>query len=261
MPDHILTIDVGNTTTQVGVFSDGKLDFSFRLASTHTRTVDEAALLLKQLLADARIDLSTLAGTVMASVVPVLTPVIAAAVEMITGRAPYNVTHKSKLGVRLDVPYPEQIGADRIANAEAFWAEHRQAGIVVDFGTATTFDVISGDGAYIGGAIMPGVETSGERLSQKAAQLFKVAFAEPASPIGTTTEEALRAGLYHGTIGAVDRIVARIADSLPQSPKVIATGGLASIVAAGSQTIGSIDPNLTLKGLLSIFRLNPSPSS
>ena len=256
MPDTVLAIDIGNTTTQVGAFTNGQLVFSFRLASTHTRTIDEAALLLKQLLADAGIAPSALAGAVIASVVPVLTPVIEAAVTAVVGHKPYNVTHQSRLTVRLEVPYPEQIGADRIANAEGFWVEHRCAGIVVDFGTATTFDVITKDGAYIGGAITPGVETSGDRLSQKAAQLFKVAVAQPTSPIGNTTEDALRAGLYYGTIGAVDEIVSRIVSLIDGSAKVVATGGLAPLVAAGSKTIQATDPILTLKGLLAIFQAN-----
>jgi len=253
---HLLAIDIGNTTAHVGAFDGDRLVFSFRLASTHTRTVDEAALLLKQLLADAQIPPSTLAGAVMCSVVPVLTPVIAQAVEVVTGFRPHEVTHRSKLTIRIATTFPEQVGTDRIANAEGFWVEHHTAGIVVDFGTATTFDVISQDGAYLGGAIAPGIETSAERLSHKAAQLFKVAIISPASPIGKTTEDALRAGLYYGTIGAVDEIVSRIAREMGGAPKVIATGGLAHLIADGSKTIGEVDPILTLKGLRAIWLAN-----
>lgn len=250
----LLTIDIGNTTAHVGGFDGDRLVFSFRFASTHTRTPDEAALLLKQVLADAGMAAGQLEGAVICSVVPVLTPVVAAAVEKIAGRTPLQVTHRSRLHVRLDVHTPEQVGADRIANAEGFWVEHRCAGIVVDFGTATTFDVISADGAYQGGAIAPGIETSAERLSLKGAQLFKVALSEPASPIGKNTEEALRSGLYYGAIGAVDETVRRIAAAMGGTPKVIATGGLAPLIAQGSKTIQAIDEVLTLKGLLSIFR-------
>lgn len=250
----LLTIDIGNTTAHVGGFDGDRLVFSFRFASTHTRTPDEAALLLKQVLADAGMAAGQLDGAVICSVVPVLTPVVAVAVEKIAGKTPLQVTHRSRLHVRLDVHTPEQVGADRIANAEGFWVEHRCAGIVVDFGTATTFDVISADGAYQGGAIAPGIETSAERLSLKGAQLFKVALAEPASPIGKNTEEALRSGLYYGAIGAVDETVRRIAAAMGGAPKVIATGGLAPLIAQGSKTIQAIDEVLTLKGLVSIFR-------
>jgi type III pantothenate kinase len=156
----------------------------------------------------------------------------------------------------LAVPFPEQVGADRIANAEGFWVEHQCAGIVVDFGTATTFDVISADGAYKGGAISPGLETSAERLSQKAAQLFKVGISPPSSPIGVTTEDALKSGLYFGGIGAVDEIVRRISDAMGGKPKVVATGGLASVISRDSETIQAVDPILTLKGLRVIYLAN-----
>ncbi|MEW5701548.1 MAG: type III pantothenate kinase [Candidatus Zixiibacteriota bacterium] len=250
---HLLTIDIGNTTAHVGAFEGDRLVFSFRLASTHARTVDEAAMLLRQLLADARIARDGISGAVVCSVVPVLTPVIEAAVEAVIGSRPHEVTHRSRLNIRIATTFPEQVGADRIANAEGFWVEHHSAGIVVDFGTATTFDVISQDGAYLGGAIAPGIETSAERLSHKAAQLFKVAITSPSSAIGKTTEDALRSGLYHGTIGAVDEIVSRIAAEMGGVPKVIATGGLAPLIAEGSKTIQLVDPILTLKGLRAIW--------
>jgi type III pantothenate kinase len=252
----LIAIDIGNTTTQIGGFENDHLAFSFRLASTHTRTQDEASLLVRQILREADLEPTKTAGAVIASVVPVLTPVFQMAVATACGRQPLIVSHRCNLEIELAVPFPEQVGADRIANAEGFWTEHHSAGIVVDFGTATTFDVISPSGAYIGGAIAPGLETSAERLSQKGAQLFKVGFGPPSSAIGHTTEDALKVGLFYGSVGAVDEIVRRIKTAMDADPPVIATGGLAEVVAQESQAIQSVDPILTLKGLKAIFAKN-----
>ena len=256
MSDTLLTIDIGNTTTHIGGFDGERIAFAFRLASTHTRTTDEAALLLRQILRDSDWAGSSIGGAVICSVVPLLTPVMGAAVAAACGVDAVIVTHEMTLPIRLGVPAPEQVGADRIANAAGFWVEHQCAGIVVDFGTATTFDVISSEGAYVGGAIAPGLETSAERLSQKGAQLFKVGIGEPVSPIGTTTEEALRSGLFYGSVGAVDEIVGRIAETMGGEPLVLATGGLAEIVSTASRTIKTVDQNLTLKGLKILYQNN-----
>lgn len=245
----LLAIDTGNTTTHIGGFNGDRLVFSFRLASTHTRTVDEASLLLRQVLRENNVEPTSVGGAVMCSVVPLLTPVIEAAVRTACGVEPLVVTCHLQLPIRLDVPLPEQVGTDRIANAVAFWTEHKRAGIVVDFGTATNFDVVSSDGAYIGGALAPGLESAADRLAQKAAQLFKVGFGPPASAIGATTEEALRSGFYYGAVGSVDEIVTRVSQELGGDAHVVATGGLAEIVARESKTIQAVDPILTLKGL------------
>lgn len=256
MGSLLLTVDIGNTTTHLGAFDGDKLVFSFRLASTHTRTADEAALLLKQVMRENDLAPTAVTGAVTGSVVPVLTPMFEKAILAACGVSPLNVTYQTKSVIRLDFQHPEQVGADRIANAEGFWIEHHSTGIVVDFGTATTFDVISNDGAFLGGAIAPGLETSAERLAAKAAQLPKVGFGPPESPIGRTTEDALRSGVFFAGVGAVDEIVQRIAAALPGKPKVIATGGLAEVIAAESKTIEAIDPILTLKGLKYLYQAN-----
>jgi len=256
MSGIFLAIDIGNTTTHIGGFDGDVLVFSFRLASTHTRTIDEAALLLRMILDSRDFTPKQIMGSAISSVVPVLTPVFHDAVQAASGLVPLVINHQVKLAVKLAVPFPEQVGADRIANAEGFWIEHKTAGIVVDFGTATTFDVVSADGAYLGGAIAPGLETSAERLSQKGAQLFKVSFGPPPSAIGTTTEEALKSGLFFGAVGAVDEIVGRIVSEMGGAPLIIATGGLADVVAKESKTIQSVDPILTLKGLKLIATAN-----
>lgn len=256
MGSLLLTVDIGNTTTHLGAFDGDQLVFSFRLASTHTRTADEAALLLKQVFREYGASPDDVNGAVTGSVVPVLTPMFEQAIRAACGVEQVNVTHRSKRTIRLEVLHPEQVGADRIANAEGFWIEHKCSGVVVDFGTATTFDVISADGAFLGGAIAPGLETSAERLATKAAQLPKVGFGPPESPIGKTTEEALRSGVFFAGVGAVDEIVTRIAAALPSRPKVIATGGLAKIISLESKTIEGIDPILTLKGLRYLYQAN-----
>ncbi|GAB4326626.1 MAG: type III pantothenate kinase [Candidatus Zixiibacteriota bacterium] len=256
MRDCILTVDIGNTTTHIGVFENGRVRFSFRLASTHTRTPDEASLLLKQILREGNLSPSELDGAVIASVVPVLTPMFQQVIHSVCDTEPVVVTHQSKFTITIDFAHPEQIGADRVANAEAFWIEHKTAGVVVDFGTATTFDVISAAGAFVGGAIAPGLETSADRLAHKAAQLPKVGFGPPLSAIGKTTEEALLSGVFFGAVGAVDEIVGRIANELGGSPRIIATGGLAERVAPESKWIQQVDPILTLKGLRSLYQLN-----
>lgn len=245
----LLAIDTGNTTTHIGGFDGDRLAFSFRLASTHTRTVDEASLLIRQVLRENAVEPGSIDGAVLCSVVPLLTPVIEQALRDACGVDPLVVTCHLKLPIRLEVPLPEQVGTDRIANAVAFWTEHRRAGVVVDFGTATNFDVVSAAGAYIGGALAAGLESAADRLAQKAAQLFKVGFGPPESAIGSTTEEALRSGFYYGAVGAVDEIVTRITRELGGNAHVVATGGLADIVARESKTIKAVDPILTLKGL------------
>jgi type III pantothenate kinase len=254
----LLAIDTGNTTTHIGGFDGDRLIFSFRLASTHTRTVDEASLLLRQVLREHEIEPRSVDGAVMCSVVPLLTPVLEQAVRDACGVEPLVVTCHLKLPIRLDVPLREQVGTDRIANAVAFWTEHKCAGVVVDFGTATNFDVVSASGAYIGGALAPGLESAADRLAQKAAQLFKVGFGPPETAIGSTTEEALRSGFYYGAVGSVDEIVTRITKELDGNAYVVATGGLAEIVARESRTIRAVDPILTLKGLRYIAAQNLS---
>jgi type III pantothenate kinase len=165
------------------------------------------------------------------------------------------VTSRVRTGVRLEVPDPSSLGADRIANAAAV-ASGRLPAIVVDLGTATTFDVIRAGRRYVGGAIAPGIRTSSEELFHRAARLAKVEIRKPARRIGRTTEESIQSGVYYGAIGTVDGIVRRLEAELGRPARVIATGGLAPLVAGGSETIQEVDAALTLRGLLVIERLN-----
>jgi type III pantothenate kinase len=173
-------------------------------------------------------------------------------VEMF-GVEPVVVGPGIDLGITIDYRDPSEVGPDRLANAVAVHELVRGPAIVVDFGTATTFDVVTADGRYMGGAIAPGLLTSAETLFRKAALLHRVALVAPASAIGKSTEESLRSGILFGTAGQVDALVTRIVEEWGESPKVVATGGLASTVAPLSRTIDLVDPDLTLKGLAIIY--------
>lgn len=256
---NLLAIDIGNTHTVIGVFERNRLVKYFRLASNHALTVDECGLLIRQLLANKsgarppRIGALEFSGIVIASVVPPLTSVYEEMATRYSGIEPLIVSADLPLGVKIKYTDPHQVGADRLANAVAAFDLFGGPTIVVDLGTATTFDVISKKGEYLGGAIAPGIETSAADLFRRAAQLFKVKLERPRDVIGKTTEESLRAGIIFGTVGQIDFIVRKIETELGQKARVIATGGLAGLVAKDSKTIQKIHPTLTLEGLRIIF--------
>jgi type III pantothenate kinase len=261
----LLAIDVGNTEVTLGLFEGRRLVRSYRVSSETRRTADEAALLLRQIAPE-------LAGTngaaeasrkakgsrraaarehdcVIASVVPPQTAIFVEAVRQLLGKAPHVVTAESAPWLPIEYRDPGAVGADRIANAVATIERHGTPAIVVDFGTATTFDVISKDGRYLGGVIAPGVLTAAENLVRRAARLGAFEIKEPARVVGRSTEESLQSGLLYGTVGQVDAIVRRIAAEARIRPIVIATGGLAKSIAAHSKAITKVDPHLTLHGL------------
>jgi type III pantothenate kinase len=244
---QLLTVDIGNSDTVAGRFRGAALDGFWRLTSGRL-TADEAVLLLERILGGGRA--ARPRGAVLCSVVPNLTLAWSEALERVTGRAPLEVTAETVRDL-LPIRYhdPDAVGADRIANALAARALYGTPAIVVDLGTATTFDCISREGAYLGGAISPGVGTSAEELFRRAARVPRVELRRPRRALGRTTEESLRAGVLWGAAGLVDALVRRLAREMKGSPRVIATGGWAKVVAPECETVEAVDEGLTLKGM------------
>jgi type III pantothenate kinase len=248
----LLAIDVGNTQTVFGLFEAVRLTEQFRVGTDPAHTADELAVMLR-----AFVELDALRGIVLSSTVPPLVREY----ELFAGRWAGAELLVLEPGVSTGVPVryddPREVGPDRIANAVAARERHGAPSIVVDFGTSTNFDVVSAAGEYVGGVLAPGIETSMDALFARAARLTKVPFTTPERVIGKTTTSALQSGLVYGFAGQVDAIVGRIRDEL-QAPKaaVIGTGGLAELIAPHSETITTVDPELTLQGLRLVWELN-----
>ncbi len=250
----LLAIDVGNTEVTLGLFDGLRLKRSFRLSSETRRTPDEVALALRQIFPE-------LAGgganeSVIASVVPTVTASYHEAARALLGGEPLEVSSEIETGVDIQYRDPKSTGADRIANAAAALELYGAPAIIVDFGTATTFDVIVKERRYLGGVIAPGIVTGAEHLIRRAARLSAFELRPPGRVVGRSTEESLQSGVYYGAVGQVDAIVRRIAAEERIKPAVIATGGLAAMIAAHSETIQNVDPDLTLQGLRIIHALN-----
>jgi len=247
----LICIDIGNTNTAVGIFIKNLLRNYYRVSSNHFLTADECGILIKQLIGEIKTD--KIEGVIIASVVPALTSVYQEMSKKYLHSDPVIVSSKLSLGIKILYENPEQVGADRIANAIAAFELYGGPIIVVDLGTATTFDVVSKKGEYLGGVISPGIETSSANLFKKAAMLPKVELKKPKKVIGTNTQESLKSGIIFGAVGQIDEIVSRIEKELRQKVKVVATGGLAELISTESKTIKRVDPTLTLQGLKIIY--------
>jgi type III pantothenate kinase len=256
----LLAIDVGNTNIVLGVFEGDTLIESWRLATLRERTSDEIGIWVGQLFDHRAIDAGKIKGIVMGSVVPPLTGTFMQMAERYFGLTPLNVDSTVDTGMPILYKRPEEVGADRILNGVAayrlFGRERRLPLIVVDFGTATTFDAISGHGEYLGGIICPGVQISADALFQRAARLPRVDVQKPCQLIGRSTVEAIESGLYYGYAGLVDSLVRRMRDELGKNALCIATGGLASVIAPEVPLIAHVDPDLTLQGLRMVWERN-----
>lgn len=247
----LLALDVGNTETTVGLFAAERLQGHWRLHTTPQRTPDEWAAALTSHLTHAGHSTQEIRAAIVASVAPQVTQSLCDGITSATTRTPVLVDGRSKLPITLDVDEPLTVGADRIVNTLAASKLFGHDTIVVDFGTATTFDCITGDGRFIGGVIMPGVRTASDDLVRKTAKLPATELTPPARVIGRRTEDCIRAGVLWGTADAVDGLVRRIKAEWPggTTPTTVATGGLASLIAPLSSEIERVHPDLTLVGL------------
>jgi len=247
----IVVFDVGNSEITIGTFEGDELISHWRLTTGAPRTADEMALLIRSLTGIETGSRSTIQGSAIASVVPAITPVLAEACEVSFGRTPVMIDGRAKLPIKLDVEEPFTVGADRIANTLAASKLHKRDAIVVDLGTATTYDCITADGTFLGGVIQPGIMISADTLFRRTAQLPATDIVPPKKVIARRTDECIRAGVLYGAVDSIDGIVRRIKKEWPNKnkPIVIATGGMAETIRPHSSELELVDPFLTLKGI------------
>jgi type III pantothenate kinase len=257
----LLTIDVGNTNTVLGVHDDAVLLEHWRLTTRREQTADEYGILVRNLFQSSSIDTEQVGGVVLASVVPPLTSVLVELSREYLGHDPLVIEPGVKTGMPILYEPPGDVGADRIVNGVAAYAAYGGPVIVVDFGTATTFDVVTKKGEYVGGVICPGVGISADALFQRAARLPRVDIRNPGAVIGRSTVGSIQAGLYFGYASMVEGIIGRIRAELPEPARVVATGGLAETLAADIPSIEAVDPVLTLTGLRIIWGRNRPPKA
>jgi len=252
----LLAIDVGNTNTVLGVFEGSSLRHQWRVETSQSRTYDEYGTLFTQLFAGSGLDPAKVDAIAVASVVPALAFTLEQMAQRYFGKKPVFIGPGVKTGMPILYDDPREVGADRVVNAVAAYARWKTGLVVVDFGTATTFDAVSPRGEYLGGAICPGVSISMEALFTHAAKLPRVEFARPPHVVGKNTVASIQSGLVFGYVGLVDGICARMQDELGFPVKVVATGGLAPLVAGLSRAISEVDEHLALEGLRLVYELN-----
>ena len=252
----ILAVDVGNTQTVLGLIVDDELDGHWRVSTDASLTADELRVKIGGLLSAEGRSWADVEHLIVSSVVPNLTVAYEEVAQRTTGQPPMVVGPGLKTGIAIRYDNPHEVGADRIVNGVAAYRLYGGPVIIVDFGTATTIDVISSDGAYLGGAIAPGVETSAEALFSRAARLSSVDLEPPDRVIGRNTRESVQAGLILGEAARIDGLVRRAWAELGGETRVVATGGLSTLMAPLCETVGEVDPDLTLRGLAMIHDLN-----
>ena len=248
----LLALDLGNTNLTCGVFADGQLRLRARISTRRDRTGDEWGLMIAQQLAHRGIAPEDLTGAILASVVPPATSAVSEGARDFLGVEPVLVDNGFDAGVEIAYEHPDELGADRIVNAVGALEFLTPPIIIVDFGTATTFDAIDRQGRYLGGAIAPGIEVSTDALFQRAALLHRVRLQPPDRAVGRTTEESLQSGIVLGFAGQVDALVQHMQQELGGA-EVVATGGLAELIAPHTVTVRRIDQDLTLRGLMRLY--------
>jgi len=254
----LLVVDVGNTQTHFGTFRDEELVEHWRFATVRESTADELGAALRNLLELRGLTFEDLSASIVSSTVPALEPEWTEMAERYLGHEMLVVGPGLKTGMAIRYDNPREIGADRLVNAVALRERFKGAAVCVDFGTATTFDVLSAEGEYVGGALMTGIEISLDALTERGARLPKVELAPPKTVIGKNTIDAIRSGVVFGYAGAVDAILRRLYDELGRHVPVVATGGLGKLVVPFTEEITEVDDLLTLTGLRLLYELNAS---
>jgi len=250
----LLAVDIGNTNVVLGVFDDDTLLFRWRLDSHTRRTEDEWLVLLQTLFSNANLVFSDITDVAISSVVPGVTPFFVALSRNHFGIEPLVISSDLDLGIAIKYDDPAAVGADRLCNAIAGYDLYGGPLIIIDFGTATTYDIISGRGEYLGGIIAPGVETAGRHLHALAAKLPSVELKFPERIIATNTERSIQVGIMYGTVASVEGIVSRIKNELNEQTIVIATGGIAPLIIEKTSIIDHYEPDLTMIGMEKIYK-------
>ncbi|MCW5980243.1 MAG: type III pantothenate kinase [Bryobacteraceae bacterium] len=249
----LLALDAGNTNITIGVFRDGTLAHRWRLRTVHEQTEDEWGILFRNLFSLAALDFSLIDGVIVSSVVPPLDPTLAQMSREYFERDAVFVTSETDTGLRILYDNPREVGADRIVNAVAAFQQYGGPCVIVDLGTAITFDAVSARAEYLGGIICAGIGISTEALFAKTARLPMVEFRDPGRLIGTNTVCSIQSGLYHGAIGMIDGILERLRAELGDGMRIVGTGGQARLISRGSRYLKEVDADLTLRGLRLIW--------